>query len=81
MTKTTKTTKTRRPVSKVKRTAAASLAALVVATTAASISASAAPGRCELLNLCNFTRTADDIVKSELNNKSYSEVLKKWQTA
>ncbi|MBQ2580323.1 MAG: hypothetical protein II574_01695, partial [Ruminococcus sp.] len=52
-----------------------------VATTAASIGASAAPGRCELLNLCNFTRTADDIVKGELNNKSYSEVLKKWQTA
>ena len=81
MTKTTKTTKTRRPVSKVKRTAAASLAAIMVAATAASIGASAAPGRCELLNLCNFTRTADDIVKSEINNKSYSEVLKKWQTA
>ena len=64
MTKTTKTTKTRRPVSKVKRTAA-------------SIGASAAPGRCELLNLCNFTRTADDIVKGEMKNKSYSEVLKK----
>ena len=78
--KTTKTTKTRRPVSKVKRTAAASLAALMVATTAASIGA-AAPGRCELLNLCNFTRTADDIVKGEMKNKSYSEVLKKWQTA
>ncbi|MBP1538487.1 MAG: hypothetical protein ILA17_11505 [Ruminococcus sp.] len=77
----TKTTKTNKTTSKVKRTAAASLAAIMVAATAASISASAAPGRCELLNLCNFTRTADDIVKGEMKNKSYSEVLKKWQTA